>query len=264
MGMSSGWITVYACFLAFALGTVFGSFLNCAAWRTSRGESFLKGHSRCPECGHDLGVRDLVPVLSWTFLKGRCRYCKAKIPVRYPLTEIAFGLITMVCLLRFGLTVLCLRNWVFLGCLFFLSLVDLETQIIPDGSLIAAAIAWLAALPLLRTSLKDAGLQLLAGLVFGAAILLLSILMDKVLGRESLGGGDIKLITVTGLYLGFVGTLFTLIIACITGLLFVLVIFRDRLKGKPFPFGPAISFAAAVMLLFGGGLTDWYLGLLGL
>ena len=258
------WITIYFCFLAFVLGTVFGSFLNCAAWRTAHGESFIKGHSRCPECGHELKTADLIPVLSWIFLRGRCRYCKAKISVRYPLTEIAFGLITLLCLLRFDLTVLCLRNWIFLCCLFFLSLVDLEDQTIPDGSLIVAALAWLAALPLMHTGLKEAGLQLLAGFTFGAALLLLSLLMDRLLKKDSLGGGDIKLFAVVGLYLGFVGTLFALMIACAAGLLFAAVLFKSNMKGRAFPFGPAISFAAAFMLLFGSGLTDWYLGLLGL
>ena len=263
MGMSAG-TTVYFCVLAFAIGTVFGSFLNCAAFRTARGESFVKGSSRCPQCGHELGALDLVPVLSWILLKGRCRYCKTKISVRYPLTEIAFGILTALCVLRFGLTVLCLRNCVFIACLFFLSLVDLEEQIIPDGSLIIAALAWLAALPFLWEGWKSALFQALSGLVFGAAILLISLLMDKVLNKESLGGGDIKLFAVTGLYLGFTGTLFAVMLACIIGLVFALALFRTKLKGKPFPFGPSIALAATAMLLFGGGLVDWYLGLLGL
>jgi leader peptidase (prepilin peptidase)/N-methyltransferase len=258
------WIMAYFCCLAFVLGTVFGSFLNCAAWRSSRGESFLRGRSSCPACGHDLGARDLVPVLSWLFQRGRCRYCGAGISVRYPLTELSFGALTLLCLLRFDLSVLCLRNWIFLCCLFFLSLVDLETQIIPDGSLILAALAWLLTLPLLHTGPKAALLRLLAGIVFAAALLLLSLLMDRLLKKDSLGGGDIKLFAVVGLYLGFVGTLFALMIACVAGLLFAAVLFKNNMKGRAFPFGPAISFAAAFMLLFGSGLTDWYLGLLGL
>ncbi len=261
---SERWIAIYVCFLAFVLGTVFGSFLNCAAWRTARGESFLKGRSRCTACGHELSALDLVPVLSWVFLKGRCRYCGAKISARYPLTELAFGVLTLLCLLRFDITVLCLRNWVFLCCLFFLSLVDLEIQEIPDGSLIAAAAAWAVTLPLLHTGLKDAGMRLLAGFAFGAAMLLISLLMDRLLKKESLGGGDIKLFFVTGLYLGFVGTLFAVMAACVLGLLIAFALFRGDLKGRAFPFGPAIALASAFMLLAGDGLVNWYLGLLGL
>ena len=130
--------------LAAAIGGVAGSFLNCTAWRIVRGESFTMGRSRCPSCGHTLGAAELIPVCSWLFQKGRCKWCKEKISVRYPLTELSFSLITVLCLLRFDLTVLCLRNFLFLCCLFLLTLTDLEDMIIPDGCHIAAAAAWAA------------------------------------------------------------------------------------------------------------------------
>ena len=231
-------VLIYCCVMAFALGAVFGSFLNCAAWRIAHGESFLRGHSRCPACGHALGLPDLVPIFSWIFQRGRCRYCGVKISVRYPLTELAFGLITLLCLLRFDLTVLCLRNWIFLCCLFCLSLVDLECYTIPDGCLLIAAGAWVAALPFLRPGWAEIGRSVLAGLVFGGGILLLSI--------------------------GFIGTLFTMLFSCVLGLLFALWQSRRGDKGKAIPFGPSISLAAAFMLLFGEGFVKWYLGLLGL
>ena len=126
--------------------------------------------------------------------------------MRYPLTELAFALLTLLCLLRFDLSVLCLRNWIFLGCLFCLSLVDLEAYVIPDGCLLIAAGAWLLALPFLKPGLGEILRAVLAGLAFGGGLLLLSLVMDKLLRRESLGGGDVKLFAVVGLYLGFVGT----------------------------------------------------------
>lgn len=257
-------LRIYCCVVAVALGAVFGSFLNCAAWRIAHGESFLRGHSRCPKCGHALGARDLVPVLSWLFQKGRCRYCGDKISIRYPLTELFFAMLTLLCLLRFDLTVLCLRNWIFLCCLFCLSLVDLESYTIPDGCLLTALAAWLLALVFLRPGWGEIVRSLLAGLAFGGGILLLSLAMDKILGKESLGGGDVKLFAVIGLYLRFTGTLFTVLLACVLGLLFAAVLNGRGEKGRPIPFGPSISLAAAFMLLYGQGLTQWYLGLLGL
>ncbi len=259
--MSRG-VLIYFSVLACALGAVFGSFLNCAAWRIAHGESFLRGHSRCTSCGHALGARDLVPVFSWLAQRGRCRYCGEKISVRYPLTELAFALLTLACLLRFDLTVLCLRNWIFLCCLFCLSIVDLESYTIPDGCLLIAAGAWAAALPFLRPGWAAAGRSILAGLVFGGGILLLSLAMDKILGRESLGGGDVKLFAVVGLYLGFVGTLFGMLLACVLGLVFAFLQNRKGGKDRAIPFGPSISLAAAVMLLYGDGFIGWYLGLL--
>lgn len=254
-------LLIYCCCVAAVLGAVFGSFLNCAAWRIAHGESFVKGRSHCINCGYELGLWDLIPVFSWLFLRGRCRKCGSKISIRYPLTELFFAVLTVLCLLRFDLTVLCLRNWVFLCCLFCLSLVDLESFTIPDGTLLIAFGAWLLALPFLRPGWAWIGLRFLAGLVFGGGILLVSLLMDKLLKKESLGGGDVKLFAVCGLYLGFAGSLFGMLFACLFGLLFSRL--RGAKNGQPFPFGPAISLAAALMLLYGDGLVGWYFGLMG-
>ncbi|MCR5664861.1 MAG: prepilin peptidase [Oscillospiraceae bacterium] len=256
-------LLIYACCVAALLGAAMGSFLNCASWRIAHGESFLKGRSRCPSCGHALGALDLIPVFSWLLLRGRCRWCREKISPRYLVTELLFAALTVGCLLRFDLTVICLRNWIFLCCLFCLSLVDLESFTIPDGCLWIALGAWVLALPLMGTPLREIGMHLLAGLVFGGGLLLLSLLLDKVLGKESLGGGDIKLYGVVGLYLGLAATLFSLMAACLFGLLFGAL--RRRFGGKQgeqIPFGPSIAASAALMLFFGDGLVSWYLSLL--
>ena len=243
-------ILAFFCVFAAILGAVLGSFLNCAAWRIAHNESFISGRSRCPTCGHDLGVPDLVPILSWCFLRGKCRYCGSKVSIRYPLTELFFALVTVACLLRGDLTVLTLRNLVFLCCLFCLSLVDLDAYIIPDGCIVIALFAWLAALPFSGMSWKEIGLHVLAGIVTGGAILLLSLLMDRILHKDTRGGGDIKL--------------FTVMLACIFGLLFSVVL--RLLPGEreaQIPFGPSISASVAVVLLFGGPVINWYLHLLG-
>lgn len=257
-------ILLYCCCVAAVLGAVLGSFLNCAAWRIAHEEPFWKGRSRCPACGHVLGVPDLVPVLSWLFLRGKCRYCGEKISARYPLTELFFAAVTVLCLLRFDLTVLGLRNWLFLCCLFCLSLVDLECYIIPDGCLLISAGVWLAALPFLGMTWREILIHLLSALGFGGALLLLSLAMDALLHRDSLGGGDIKLFAVMGLYLGPASSLFALVLSCVLGLVFQGI--RKLLgSGKELiPFGPSIAAATAVMLFCGQGLAAWYLGLLGL
>ena len=253
--------------IAVVFGAVMGSFLNCAAWRIAHGESFLKGRSHCPDCGHVLGPLELIPVLSWVIQGGKCKGCDQKISIRYPLTELGFACLTVACLLRFDLTMLCLRNYIFLCCLFCLSLVDLEICEIPDECHIISAAAWLLALPFTFVSVQDTVMHVLAGLIFGAGILLISNILDKVLGRESLGGGDVKLLAVSGLYLGMTGMLFALVLACVLGLLVHAAGRRgegeESGKGKAFPFGPSISLAVGLILLFGEPLIRWYLGLLG-
>jgi leader peptidase (prepilin peptidase)/N-methyltransferase len=254
-------ILIYCCFVALVLGCAMGSFLNCAAWRIAHGESFIKGRSHCTTCGHVLGASELIPVLSWVIQRGRCKVCKQKISLRYPLTELFFGLLTLLCLLRFDLTLLCLRNWILICCLFCLSLVDMEKYIIPDGILIFAAAVWLVFAPFVYDGWMDAGKGLLAAIIYGGGILLVSLALDKILKKDSLGGGDIKLIAVIGLYLGLVAPLFMMILACVTGLLF-LVIRNKFVKNSPeqMPFGPFISAAAAVMLLYGDLFLSWYMG----
>jgi len=255
------WICVYFSVVAGLLGAVLGSFLNCAAWRIAHEEPFWKGRSHCPACGHTLGAADLVPVFSWLFLRGRCRYCGEKISPRYPVTELLFALITLCCLWRFDLTVEALRNWILFCCLYCLSLVDLEVYLIPNGALILGAAAWLAALPFMGYSWLEIGGYLLAAVVFGGGMLLISLVLDKVLGRESLGGGDVKLFALVGLYLGLAGTLFALMAACVLGLIFAGLRRLIKGTGGQLPFGPAIAAAAAGMLLWGDGLIGWYLSL---
>ncbi len=278
-------ILAYCIFLAVCIGAVMGSFLNCTAWRIVHGESFIHGRSHCTTCGHVLGATELIPIFSWLIQRGRCKNCGQKISARYPLTELACAIMTVLCLLRFDLTVLCLRNYIFLCCLFLLTLTDLEDMIIPDGCHITAVIAWIAALPFTSTSWHDVFCAVLAGILYGVALLGISLIMDKLLGRDSLGGGDIKLFAVIGLYLGMVGTLFTIVFACVIGLVIhgLSVLLRKQDTGRQsdkeyetsdikteseeenegaFPFGPSIAVAAAFMLLYGDRLVCWYQGLL--
>lgn len=247
--------------VAAVLGAVGGSFLNCAAWRIVRGESFINGRSHCATCGHPLGAMELIPVVSWLIQRGRCKWCGEKISPRYPLTELGFAALTVLCLLRFDLTVTFLRNFLFLGCLYLLTLTDLESMIIPDGCHIAAVVIWALVLPFTFTGWGDVFKSVLAALIYGGALLGLSLIMDKVMGRDTLGGGDIKLFAVVGLYLGFVGTLFTVLLSCVLGLALQAIMKRGK-QGGAFPFGPAIAISAAVMLLYGAPLVAWYGGLL--
>lgn len=261
---NTAWM-IYWCGVAAVLGAVLGSFLNCAAWRIAHEESFVKGHSRCPVCGHLLRSLDLIPIFSWLFLRGRCRYCKTKISVRYPVSEAVFAVLTVLCFLRFGLSAVCLRNIIFLCCLFCLSLVDLEICIIPNGCLLIAALTWVVWLPFSNLNFTQIFLHFLAAIIFGGGLLLISLAADRILGKESMGGGDIKLFAVMGLYLGMTASLFALLLSCILGLFFALGRKRfSHAEEEHFPFGPSIAAASWIMLMYGQPLVDWYMALLGM
>jgi leader peptidase (prepilin peptidase)/N-methyltransferase len=278
MELTTG-IQIYFAVLAFILGAVFGSFLNCMAWRLAHHESVLKGRSHCPSCGHTLGAADLIPVASYIFLRGKCRYCRAKISPLCLVTEVVCGAGFVVSFLRFGLSLRTLQVIVMFCILFVLSLVDLETYEIPDR-FIAAGIVWYLAtswipgrrlnLAGLTVEMLDAGqgmsfsvwgMNLAAGLIgafsIGGGMLLLSLVFDRLLGKESMGGGDIKLYFMTGLYLGLAKGFVSLILSCIIGLVFAAV-----MKARRIPFGPAISIAAFISLLWGEHFVNWYLSLI--
>lgn len=205
----------------------------------------------------------------WGFLLGRAERrgetlvgagsggYKMDIFLRHPWVNLCFYISAVLCALRYGPSGLFLRNFLFISCLFLLTLTDLEDMIIPDECIIFAVVLWFAALPITFVGWKDVGLHILSGLVFGGALLLISEVMDRVMGRETLGGGDIKLFAIVGLYFGFIGALFTLIIACVIGTVFNFTSGKHKV-GQPFPFGPCIALAIVVMLLYGDLLINWY------
>ncbi len=268
--LSSPLLLVYCAILAAVLGAVFGSFINCAAWRIAHGESFLKGRSHCAECGHELKALDLVPVFSYLFLRGKCRYCGKKISPRYMFTELLLAAAFVGIVLRFGISGETLRYLGLSVILLGLSLVDLETYRIPNGFIIAGIIWWAVTIPLVLPRDGASGLSawigpslgvtvqssLLGAFVIAGAMLLFSLLFDKITGKESLGGGDIKLLFVVGLYLGLAVGFFNLILSCITGLLMVALLKKQRI-----PFGPAIAAATYISLLAGPAVVGWYTGL---
>lgn len=250
-------LTAYLCFLAAVLGLVFGSFCNAWAWRIVHHESIARGRSHCALCGHPLSAPDLVPLLSWLFLRGKCRYCGAPISRRYPAAEAVSAVFFVSVLLRWGLTWAALR-FLALGCLLLvLSLVDLDIQELPDGLLLAAALAALLRLP-------AEGLSGLTGALLGAVavsvpLLVFVLLADRATGRETMGGGDLKLFAALGFHFGPALTLMLLIFSCFAGLAFALL--GRRAREEPFPFGPAVALAVWLVLLWGQPLLNWYLGL---
>ena len=246
--------------LAAVLGLVLGSALNCLSYRIAHGQKWSgKQRSCCPACGHVLGAFDLVPLFSWLFLGGKCRYCHQKISPRYPLTEALLGLCFVSLLWRFGLSFDTLTAAILCACLLCLSLVDLDTQLIPDRFLLipaAARIIQLAA----EGGFRGLVTGILPGLVIGGAVLLLSLVMERILKKDAMGGGDIKLLAVLGLFFSFPEMLLLLIFACVLGI-FMAAILMKLDSETAFPFGPALSAAAWVTLLFGQSLVSWYLSL---
>ena len=259
-------LTAYILIISFVLGTVMGSFSNCLAWRVTHGESIIKGRSHCDACGHTLSPGELIPVISWMIQGGKCRSCGAKISVSCPLTELLTGIAFVLVVAVFDVTPAAAMYIVLALILLIASLTDIYGGIIPDALIIAAIIDFVVFTCIGGGDILHALLRGFAGgVIVAAVLLLLSLLMDRLLGRDSMGGGDIKLLFAAGLFFPLFESLFTLILACVLGIVFALVFPRVRARSsddeKAFPFGPAIAAAMFVSIFFAEPATAFYLNL---
>ena len=251
----SNFILIYCIVVAFILGTVFGSFLNCVSDRYMNHEKWWTGRSKCDVCGHTLSILDLFPILSYICLKGRCRYCGTKLSSAYVFSELILGLGFALTLVTHGTIDFDLLNQLGLVCILYgLSLCDLKTYEIPDGFILLGLVWWLVFSLILGNNIVYG---LVSGLIISGAVYLISLVMDKVLKKESMGGGDIKLLFLVGLNIGLLASVFNLILSCIFGLLLILVLKKEKI-----PFGPAISLATYISMLYGVEFLGWYMRLL--
>ena len=251
-------VRIYILVLTFLCGACMGSFVNCVADRYAEKQSVFEGRSHCPVCGHKLGVLDLIPIFSYLFLRGRCRHCKAKIPIRCLLTELMGGLVFLAVELKVGLKFEAIEFCLLTGMLFAVALIDHDTMEIPDGLHLFALVIFVGFLWAHDDWYNRLVQGLWGALVYGGGMLLMSLVMDVILKKESLGGGDVKLYGVLGLFTGLYGGLILLILSCLFGLLYAAIV---RAKSE-FAFGPWIALAGYITLLVGPEVVNLYLSLL--
>ena len=254
----SPFITVYCSVLAALLGACVASFLNCFSWRIVHGESILKGRSHCDECGHVLSFRDLIPVFSYIFSRGKCRYCGKKLSSRHVWGEVIGGAVFVMALFRFDISLQLLEAWVLASLLLACAFADLEGYIIPDR-FIVCGIALFGLSFIWQTDRLDRLINgALGGIAVPAVLYIVVLVIEKRIGREAMGGGDIKLLAVTGLFLGWMGNFLCLILACIFG---IITGIASGKRDEPIPWGPSIAAAAWLTYMYGGIVIDWYLSL---
>ena len=245
--------------LAFISGLVLGSFLNVCIRRVPAGESIVRPGSHCPECGAAIEFYDNVPIISYLVLRGNCRACGKRIPLRYAVVELLTGLAMAALVHHFGVTPLLPVHAAFLATLIVITFIDLDHQIIPDvislpGIVIGLVCAAVGLGPSLAASVG--GLMLGGGFLWAVAAG-----YEWLTTREGMGGGDIKLLAMIGAFLGWNGVLTTLLIASFSGAIVGggLVVLRRTDSRSPIPFGPFLAGGATIALFLGSRLTDWYL-----
>ncbi len=240
----------------FALGSCIGSFLNVCIYRMPREQSLVRPRSRCPHCQHLIRWFDNIPLVSFTLLGAKCRNCRRSISWRYPTVELLTGLGAVAIFQRFQLSVVGLVYFVFLCALIVASFIDLEFQIIPDEISVGGLVVGLALSVLIPTlhgthdRMVALGHSVLGLLVGGGLLYVTGLIGDFLFRKESMGGGDIKLLAMAGSILGWKAVTVTFFLAPLFALIpgvFVLLFKRSHV----IPYGPFLSLALIVSLFFG-------------
>jgi leader peptidase (prepilin peptidase)/N-methyltransferase len=242
--------------IAFLGGLIVGSFVTVVAHRVPRGESIVGPRSRCPACGAQIAAYDNVPVASWLLLRGRARCCGAPISPRYPLTELALGVLyaaTTIVLWGDGGEIA--LGLVFVTALLAVTITDLERRIIPNKILVVAAVLGAAI-----AAVSDPGSlpeRAAAAALAGGALFLVAFAYPR-----GMGLGDVKLAATMGLFLGR-NVAPAILVALLAGSLVGLAMIAREgaaARKRAIPFGPFLALGGVVGLLAGDQLVDWYLG----
>ena len=250
--------------LAALLGLVLGSFCNVCIWRYVSGESVVSPPSHCPECGHALRPWELIPLLSWLALRGRCAHCRKPISWRYPLVEACAAAIAALLAWRFG-PGLPFAVLLLLACaLLIASGIDALTLTLPDRYTLGSALpAFLCSVALLGMPWQE---SLAGGLLGFGLFWLVQVLFKRLRGVDGLGFGDVKLMLTLGFLSGVWLLPLTVLFAGLSALAFALpaALMRGHdLRGLRVPFGPFLCLGTLVNLLWGKDFFFWWLGIIG-
>jgi leader peptidase (prepilin peptidase) / N-methyltransferase len=244
----------------FAAGLVVGSFLNVCIWRLPRRESVVFPASRCTSCGRSLRWFENVPVVSWVFLRGRCRSCGTGISFAYPSVELLTAVVFVAGYLIYGWTPLLAVRLLFACAMIVLFVIDLRHHILPNAITlpgIAAGLAFSAMLP-------PGWMASLIGAVLGGGVLFaIAETYYRLRGVEGLGMGDVKMLAMIGAFLGPQLTLVTLILASLAGSIVGVAIIASGRGGMQaaLPFGTFLAVGALVAAVSGEQMLAWYLSL---
>ncbi|MBN1849932.1 MAG: prepilin peptidase [Deltaproteobacteria bacterium] len=247
---------------AFLFGLIFGSFLNVCIYRIPRKKSLIMPSSSCPHCGERIRFYDNIPLVSYLILFGKCRHCRTKIPVRYPIVELITGLLSLFLFIRYDISIYSVSIFLFSASLVVITFIDLYHQIIPDvisipGMIVGLAISFLPG----HVGWLDSIIGILAG---GGGLYLVAVLFEKLTGKEGMGGGDVKLLGMIGAWMGWKALPFVILFSSLLGTIVgggALLIYRRGLQTR-IPFGPFLALGALAYLFFGDELLAWYYGIL--
>lgn len=246
-------VNILLYFITFLFGIVIGSFLNVCIYRIPKKEDIVRTRSHCMSCGYQLKWYDMFPVISYVALGGRCRKCKARLSVQYPLIEALNGIAYVVVLLVKGVSVESLLYCLLFSALLVLSIIDFRTYEIPLGINL-----FILALGLIRLATDFTNrTEYLVGLVSVSAVL--AILYYATKGR-AIGGGDVKLMAACGLLLGWKLVIMAFLLGCVLGSIIHVIRMKVYGESRVLAMGPYLSMGVFIAVLWGDQMLQWYLG----
>ena len=247
-------IALYA--VIFLYGIVIGSFLNVVIYRMPKKENMVTTRSHCMSCGYQLRWFDLIPLFSWLALGGKCRKCKAKISVQYPLIEGLNGILYLIVFHRYEISIESLLYCLLFSALLALSVIDFRTYEIPVGFNYFILMLGICRLVSDRSNWPE----YLIGFISVSAFLWV---LYMVSGGAAIGGGDVKLMAVTGLLLGWKRNLLGFVLGCIIGSVIHLIRMKISKEGRQLAMGPYLAVGTMIAALWGDELIRLYLKLVG-
>lgn len=250
-------LTVFLYIMVFLYGITIGSFLNVVIFRVPKKENIVTTRSHCMSCGYQLKWYDLVPLFSFLALGGKCRKCKAKLSVQYPLIEGLNGVLYLAVFAGYGISVETLLYCLLASALLALSVIDLRTFEIPVGFQY-----FIGTLGVLHLVLDYRNWSLYVIGFFAVSSFLY--LIVRISNGAAMGGGDVKLMAVCGLLIGWKLILMSLGVGCIAGSVIHLLRMKFSGQGRTLAMGPYLALGVMTAVLWGDRFLAWYVGMLGL
>lgn len=246
-------------FLVLLFGLVIGSFLNICICRITREESITFSPSYCISCGNELKPKDLILVLSYIFLKGKCRYCKERISIKYPLVESLNAILYLLIYLKFGFTLDLFKFCLFTSLLIVISFIDFETKYVYNSTVIFGVVSGVLFNLLTWIDTKSIPWNYVVGAFIGFIVIYLIVILTK-----GMGEGDIDIALICGLFLGIKGIIITLFIAIILGgiVAAIILILKFKDKNAEIAFGPYLAIGGIIAALYGNSLLEMYIKLI--
>lgn len=242
--------------IVFLYGIIMGSFLNVCIYRMPKGESVVTVGSHCMKCNHKLVWYDLIPLFSWLFLRGRCRYCGEKISVQYPLIETINGLLYVIVFAICGWNADSILWCMLFSTLLVIAIVDFRTMLIPGRADAIILVIGIVHLVLHHDNWTYYVIGFLAMALF---LGLLAIVFKKVTGKKGLGYGDIELMACAGLCIGWGHALLALIFGSVVGSVVEGIRMAKAKESSKFALGPYLALGIVVAVLWGTDFLEWYI-----